>query len=342
MLQLGAKSAGRQETGAPPSAQEHKMIRIDLVDPREHCETISNLLKDCWLPPCVAFTPDYVRWHLEYPASRPPIAVIGYEDDVPMTVSCLMPREMRVGKDAVTLHLASFAAVREEWRSQAGSVPRVMFRKERELNASVITFCEIDSPAEKWTLELHRLGGYRTYHICTLPLHGFASREAAPGDVRVEPTTDPVRFLAATAQLRNDRVIWHDIDTAAFEHILRDPRQAVPVVAYAASGKPLATAVVVRSEIRTAAAITWSPALHSISMPEPDPLALKALCCFARDHYGPCEGGSVMIPNVLFVDDELRRLAGMRRLRGGYNCYISTVDLALPPLAGRGTNMEVI
>lgn len=319
------------------------MFRIELVDPRQHCDTIGEIVRGAWEPPCILYDNSYVYWQFGFPGAKPPLGMIAYEGDHPVGCNATTPRRLRMRGRTESFHLQSFLAALPGARGVGVSILRAMYAELQRHDEPIITFCQTDSVAERLTLISLKQAGYVAKRLCTLPLHGFASQMQHSGELTVEEVTDSTEFLTAGRRLQTDEsTLWHDIDRLEFDHILSDSRSPTPLVVRSADGKPVAIGIALRSPIMTMGGIVTTPTLQNVCVAQQNSEALNCLCSHVLSHSMPCDAKTVMIPNAWGLDTETCRQAGVRRLQGGYACLVAATEKEHPVFEACGTDLDIV
>ena len=58
------------------------MVRIERVDPLECAEQASRLIQAAWNPPCLNYTPEYLRWQFGFSGKQlQPVTLAAFDDN---------------------------------------------------------------------------------------------------------------------------------------------------------------------------------------------------------------------------------------------------------------------
>src|SRR5262245_53694988 len=81
---------------------------IRRVNPVTFAEEASAILKSAWQPPCLDYTPDYVRFQCGFPTNLEPIGLAMFEGETPLGFIASTGRTSNAGD----VYLSSFLSFR--------------------------------------------------------------------------------------------------------------------------------------------------------------------------------------------------------------------------------------
>jgi GNAT superfamily N-acetyltransferase len=321
------------------------MIRIEIVDPRDHLRAASEVLCESWRPTCIAYTESYLRWHFTFPGRRPALAVMAFEDNTPVAVAAVVPRRLRVADDRFEAYALSFVAVRPAWRGRgiSASLYEVLLAEVTRLGASVVTFAINGSAGEHVLKRAYRAAGFHLHQLAPCRGYGYLAPHVASGPGGGQPTREDADVVDATAvveQCAGDGILWNDPDGDQLRHYGADNERRAVLVARSADGRPVGVALATRMHLVTAQGTETVTSLESVFMPKPTSETLAALLHAAANRW--CDGSRlVTLPNVSWIDGDLTARAPARRMVGHFDCYLAVRDRH-PGLRARCTNLEVV
>jgi hypothetical protein len=97
------------------SPPENSAPRVEIVDPVAFAEPASRVLREAFEPPCLHYTPDYLRWLFGVPNGMESIGVAAFDGAELEGFFGVMPRWMWLGERRIAVHLISALAVRPAW-----------------------------------------------------------------------------------------------------------------------------------------------------------------------------------------------------------------------------------
>ena len=148
------------------------------------------MLLECWTPPCLHYSPTYLRWHLRFPASIPPIGIVAFDGEEPAGFIGATPRTVVYESESFDVYLVSFVGVRPAWRNQgiAGSLYRELLSQSELRSNPVVTFADPDSRGEELIRAQYAQAGYELTAMGRFQGYGFVVR--APGRTAVRAVTE--------------------------------------------------------------------------------------------------------------------------------------------------------
>ncbi|HZW29648.1 MAG TPA: hypothetical protein VFF52_03020 [Isosphaeraceae bacterium] len=340
MAQEGATGWG----GGPAAATAGSSYRVEIVEPAAFAEPASRILQDAFQPPCLRYTPDYLRWLFRFPNGLESIGVAAFDGAEPVGFFAVMPRWMRSGDRRLAVSLMSSLAVRP---GRGGPLALALYSRLlellRELGRPVVSYVRPGTVAERlllWNfaragLQARPLGSYRTYG---------ALNAAGPADppARVEEG-DEDAFLEVVRSCRDERMLWRDPDRDQLRHYGADPRGCVLAVIRDASGGLIGAATVVLARVVLPQGDELIPMINSVHLPRPTAEALQALIQFARRRWdGQATAPVVTAPNLIGIDPAVLRAAGLRATPSAFQGYVFDPIADSLPAALMGTNLEVV
>jgi len=339
---LTAREAGPVPAAADVRQANHAQapaeVAVDVgqVDAGAHAAAAAALLRCAWTPPCVRYSDDYVRWHLSHPGAAPAVAVMARDGNRPVGFVALLPRGLARDAGTTSVYVLSFFAVHPEYRGArigfalaARAValadrPVIVYTQPGSRSARVLARA---AEARGW---IYRpLAGLRTYAGGSGPGHaGVAVRHAT-----VEEYVAAVKGPLAPGDA------WRlpTLEEAAYS--LTDPRGACLAVAER-EGATRGAALIVRSQLVTAAGNEDVPALDSVHIDADHAAVLSAFRVFAL----AWSGGAPVVTaaNLHAVPAGAIREAGFRATRSSFDAAL--IGEPSDPFVSetRSTNLEVV
>jgi hypothetical protein len=319
--------AGR--SAASGSVATHR-LSIQPVDPIAFAEEGSAILRAAWRPPCLDYSPEYLRFHCGFPTTLAPVALAAFQGGAPIGFVAATGRRSALGE----LYLSSFLSVRP---GSAPSVSIAMVRQQaRALQRSGrpwLVFAQVGSIGDQLLACIDSLGIERV-PLGEYRVHSAIPRAAA-GDVRVEELA-PEAWGVEADRLRDGSLLAPSFDAGTLRHFASDPGGRRFVRARDADGRVVATAMLGHTRSLTATGVDRVPALHCVRLAEQRPEPLAAMLAFAKDAACPV----VLVPNAVGIDPPVARAAGVRAAGAVFAAYICPLEQALPPF--RGTELEIV
>ncbi|HZT41600.1 MAG TPA: hypothetical protein VFA07_05405 [Chthonomonadaceae bacterium] len=322
------------------------MIRIERIDPLQHVQEASCVIKAAWQPPCLHYTPDYLRWQFSFPGSLPPIGLAAYNDDEMIGFNSAIVRRLRCREFTAEVCLVCLSAVHPAWRGSraAGLLYKTMLGMAEETRRPIIGFVEAGSEGERRAERAVSGAGYALQWLGPFPGYGYVPRPDAPSNaVQVVETEDPLDLLPALQACRREDTLWNAPDETMLAHYHKDPRPHALTLLYGPEGDLRGAAIVVQAEFVTAQGLRPAVSIDNLFLPDPDAGTLQALCQFAAHRWAePGRPVRIILPNVWGIDPEVLQEAGLRQRPGKFAGNVTTIEPDHPFLAARGTNLEIV
>jgi hypothetical protein len=324
--------------------RSNSSFRVETVDPVAFAEAASRVLRDAWQPPCLSYTPDYVRWQFGFPGGSEAIGVAAFDGGKPVGFFGATPRWMHDGRSRIATHLMSFFAVDPGWRGPHGlALYWKMVEELRRTAKPVVTYVQSGSTAERMLAWNFERAGFRTCALGEYRTYGAAGRPGSVDCTASVVEADDEQFLAVARCCRQAGTIWNDPDRDQLQHYRRDPRGRALVVVRDTSGRPDGAAMLVLSDTLAPQGPESIPMIDSVFLPRPSAEALIALIQFARARWADRATSPVVTaPNLKGIDAATLRAAGLRATPSAFQGYFFTPrgDTLAKDIAG--TNLEVV
>jgi GNAT superfamily N-acetyltransferase len=334
--------------------------KIDQIDASDLGVEVADLLQRAWAPPCLWYSPEYLRWEFSGPGPRAAIALSAFERVSAATGARTganrgrmigfigaVRRRARIGDWIGDVWLLSFLAVLPEHRRRG--IGRRLYADFFAIahETPVVIFTRRDTPGDflrrACLPQASELRACRTYGYTG----GGPIAASTDDSYTVEPVTDHetwMNLLAARAP-RSDRLIaWPD--APAFAHSRQDPRGRTFHVVRDANGRLIAGAAAFHQETRTAEGVSRTPSLECVVTHDARPSTLVTLI-----RHAAVEGVAtatttpspriVLLPNVSTIDETILRPAGLRATRSEFLAHLAG-PADHPALAAASTNIEVV
>ncbi len=320
------------------------MPRVEAVEPAGAAEAASRVLREAWLPPCLDYSPEYLRWQLTFPGALPAEAVLARDGDEPAGFAGATPRRVLLGGRSLTVRILSFVAVRPPWRGQglAGRLYDALLAELGRAGAPVVAFAEPGSGGEAALRSGCARAGWHCRAAGDLPLYAYLARPGAgaPDLARLRDVPFESSLLPALCAAADPDWLESAPDAAVLAHYGADPRSRAAWLLDEGEGGMVLGA-------RTG---TWTPqgpvevvTLEPAWLPAPHPDALRALLHAAAHRWaGDGRPLRVTLPNPGRLEPAAAAAAGLRRIPGGFRAYLCAPDPDDPVLRARGTTVEVV
>jgi hypothetical protein len=320
-------------------------MRIETAAPSEYVDAAGSILQEAWHPPCLHYSPEYLRWEFAFPGAVPALGMMGFEGEEPVGFAAAVPRRLRFRDTHLDAYLTSFFACRPSCPGPyAVALVRSWMRVLKDTGLPLVSFVIPDSVghdlfmASTPMLKMpgRSLGMFRTYGC-------LAPQPAATNALVAELAADDEEFISAARSCGGAGTLWNAPDRAQLRHYRADPRGRALVLIRRPDGRPVGGAMVIRSEIVTAQGVDFLPAIDSMFLAEPSADALRAVLDFAAGHYrGRVSSPVITAPNLQGVDAALLRSAGLRATSSCFHGHLFVPDAATYLLAADGTNLEIV
>jgi hypothetical protein len=330
--------------GGPGAAPGGSSYRVEIVDPVTFAEPAGRILQEAFQPPCLRYTPDYLRWLFNFPNGMESIGVAAFDGTEPVGFFAVMPRWMRSGDRRIAVSLMSSLAVRP---GRGGPLALALYSRLlvelRAIGRPVMSYVRPGTVAERLLLwnfaragfQARPLGSYRTYGAMN------AAGSTDP-PARVEEG-DEDAFLEMVRSCRDERMLWRDPNRDQLRHYGADPRGCALAVIRDASGRPIGAATVVLAQVVLPQGNALIPTIDTVFLPQPGVEALQALIQFARRRWdGQATSPVVTAPNLIGIDAAVLRAAGLRATPSAFQGYVFDPIADALPAALVGTNLEVV
>ena len=324
-------------------------VLFKLVDGAAFATSASAILEEAWNPPVIRYSPEYLRWQLQFPASAALPAAAAFDDGEPVGFAAASARRVRWGSEHTDVALVSFVAVRRSWRNRgiAAGLYRTLTSALSDRGLPVITFASPSSTGERTLLR-----SYQDAQFSVQPLGGYSNyarvARDATNDSEYEATitTDLTLLRPILDDCSRDlTVLWSDPNDAQVEHYAADPRGRRLVLVGNSTAGLVGAAWVIRMEYRTVTGMSVLTTLDCVWMRKDHARALLAIFrCAAAS--GPDEqdgSGIVGAPNLSIFDPAVLRTMGVRQTGAqfrGYYCAPSSI-YEIPSIVTR-TNFEIV
>lgn len=321
-------------------------MRVESIDLIAHAEPISQLLQQAWDPPCLFYTPDYLRWQFRFPATTPAIGYAAYDGEEMIGFMGAFPRHLQFGQTRSEAYIVSFFAIRPAWRPTL--VPASLYAKMlaafRQANVPIVGFAVPGQGGERIAARAYPAArfGFQTLG----PFLGYGYRPCPPfkpASVEIRETTDLNLLMEAAEACTEARLLCNVPDQPMLAHYLKDPQPRIAVSLHDKKGKRIGAAMIVRSTIVTPQRHRIITTIDNLFLPCPSAEALYALCHFASTCW--TEPGSplgVVLPNLWGIGPDVLQAAGLRHNGGRFMGYACAPDPQHPFLRAEGTNLEIV
>lgn len=321
-------------------------MQIDIVDPHEHINEASLILRAAWSPPCLRYAPEDLGWQFDQPGWCPPFAVRALNrEGVPAGFVGVMPRRVRLRGRVVEIFLSSFFSVAPAF--DTGSLAVALIRTEARLlrshNRPVIIFAEPGSIGERM-LRAFDAAGFVRKELGLYQVYGGVARGEEVSLIAREAADSEIPAVLELAAQRDDTRILRDHPAIAqLRHEQSDPRGRCLALVEDAAGVPVAAAVIYRSEMVGPHGPEAMAAIGALYLPQPSPEALRSLIAFAARRWaGSVTSPIVIVPNVADLDPGVLRAAGLRSTPARWAGFLFAPTPYDPLLLGDRTDLEII
>jgi len=313
----------------PPETLAAAVPRIRPVDPIPFADSASALLRAAWKPPCIDYTPDYVRFQCGFPTPLPPIGIAAFDGEDPVGFVAATGRASNAGP----IYLASYLALRPGTiPSLSVAIVRAESRKLLEAKAPMLVFAQVGSVGEYLLKIFESMGLARTF-IGEYRVHAGTPKEI-PAGLHVEDVP-PEAWAREAAVLEPDGLLSPTFDNANLAHFARDPFGRRFVVVRRGDGV-VATGMQSWTQIVPSSGPGRVPALNYVRLKGDDPDALVALLALPRHEHSPV----VTLPNTAGARHDVAKAAGLRATGSVFAAYVFHIGGEFPTF--RGTEFEII
>lgn len=320
-------------SGAHASAasgeRERPRSQIRPVDPVSFADEASAILRSAWRPPCLDYTPGYLRFQCGFPTTLDPVSLAMYQGDEAIGFVAATGRHSNIGE----MYHSSFLSLRPgSLPSLSIALARHQLRIIQRSNTRMLVFAQVGSTGENLLRCIESIGMKRS-HLGEYRVHAAMPRLTTP-NARVEELPGE-EWAVEAGRMRDDSLLSPAFDAADLRHFVQDPdgRKFLAVIM---DGKIIATAMRAYTPTVTATGSERIPALHYVRLAEQQPEALIALLGFAKDASHPV----VTVPNAIGISPPVARAAGLRATGSVFAAYLTSDDGDVPPL--RGTEFEIV
>ena len=317
-------------------------LTFERLEPDAAAVAGSRVLLECWKPPCLHYSPEYLRWHLRFPASIPPVAIAALDGPEPVGFIGATPRTVSYETGVFDIYLVSFVGVRPAWQGRgiAASLYRELLNQQELRSNPIITFAEPGSAGEKLIKTQYPAAGLELNEIGRYAGAGFIARAGSnPPESIVAEMQDVKHFSSLWGRGGKKKFIDYCPTTDQLGYYLHhsSPRKILSVVA--SNGRETGAAINTCAEVVSGQGIASAVVLESITLLNDDVDALSRLCAFAASEF-QC-GPVVSIPNPPDFDSALMRSRGFRNTGRAYDGFVATANPKHPLLHAFGTNLEI-
>ena len=303
--------------------------QIRSVDPISFAAEASEILKCAWRPPCIDYTPEYVRFQCGFPTNLDPVALAAYQGDEALGFVAATGRSSNIGE----IYHSSFLSFRP---GSLSFLPLVLLRSEiktiQKSGKPVLLFAQVGSIGESLLKGIESLG---MKHV---PLGEYRIHAAVPKSAALSlhvKSVSMTEWAMDAERMRDDSLLSPVFDSPNLQHFAKEPggRKFLSVIA---AGKVIAVAMQGYTPTVTTTGVSKIPALHCVRLGEQPAEALIALLEFAKDSSNPV----VTVPNVAGISPSVARAAGLRATNTAFSAYLYPNNNNLPPF--RGTDFEIV
>jgi hypothetical protein len=313
-----------------PPAARHGM-QIQSVDPIGFADEASAILKTAWQPPCVDYTPEYLRFHCSFPTSLAPVALTAFDGDEAVGYIAATGRSSNIGE----LYLGSFLGARPGTPSMLSvALQRQHLRTiTKQLSKPLLAFTYFESVGD-YLVRSCNFAGVKRIPLGEYRMHATVPRGQSSG-IGIRQVS-PADWAEAAKTFSDDELLLSpQFDAATVQHMAKDPagRQFLTAV----DGDTL-VGVCVRAVTPTLTAngVENFPVLHYIRLLDGHADALKALLWHAKDPAIPL----VTVTNMIRVPPATAKAAGLRATASAFAAYLLSADDRTPSF--RGTEFEIV
>lgn len=317
--------------------------RIELVDPLDRAADASAILQAAWKPPCLYYSPEYVRWQLSFPGALPSMAAIASVDHRPAGCVALITRQFVYASSSFAGYVLSFAAVDPTVTGRGiGTALYAALLDVIPSGVPVFAFATPATAGERLLVNSFQRASFRRFQLAPCKAAGYvqvpATRGAAVSPAREASTH---REFSAGHLLSPDQLtVWIDMTESQWGHYAKDPRGRRMLVIRDSEGDAAGTAMVTMGEVVSNDGVQRIPMLEAFTSATPTPEGLKSALAFAAGHSAP--GSTVIASNLSYVDPQTVRAAGARTLPSTFNSYLFVKGDALAVEKAQSLTLEVI
>jgi hypothetical protein len=322
------------------------MLCVEPVDPVALAEPASRLLAQVWEPPCLHYTPDYLRWQFGFTGEHlSSIGLAVYRDFQELIgFNSATVRRLRFRGTVSDVFLVCLSAVHPAWHGSrvAGILWKAMLEAVLKMERPYLSFAEAGSPTDR-SAQRAQPGRYLT-SLGSFPIHGFMPRpNAEPGDIRVIETEDPEAMRPVIRACDDEATLWNDPDPRMLAHYAADPRPSAMLLLEGPEGDLRGAARIVCAETLTSQGQSILPIVENLFLPNPDADTLRALCLYAARRWPDrVTAPMVSIPNVWGIDPDILKAAGLRQTTARFVGFIGTYSVSDPFTPASGTNLDIV
>ncbi len=315
---------------------------MSVVAPQAVAEEAAFVLREAWAPPCLHYTPDYVRWQLSFPGTAPALAVLAREGNEPVGFAGSTPRRVRFGDVEREVHVVSFVAVRPRWggRGLARQLYAELLAGVRRKGLVVITFASPGTAGERVLREAYTAAGLHLRPLAPHIVYGFRPRSSHPDGPFMTSRATLSDFHDVVQGCRGGQVLWSVPSSEELGHVLRRPSPSSLLLARAPDGPDLGGAIAVTTEIVTAQGIQPSVAVETLFVPSAQPAVVHSLLT-AASNAAPEGLRTVTVASLPPFDLFKPEAVGLRRTPSTFNAYVAARDAEEPLLEASATTLAV-
>jgi len=320
---------------------------IELVDLRTFAEVASRILNESWVPPCLAYEPDYLRWEFASPGPNPAIGVAAFDGDEPIGFGAAIPRRLRLQGVSRSFYLISFLSVLPSRRGCgiASALYTGLIEAVKATQVPVITFAEKGSVGQAALERGYARAGFRLHPLGSYQARGRLVGPASSLPVGIVTEEPDLRdFYEAVTPWHDDReILWHAPNPAGCVHLRADPRPRKAVIARGPDGQA-AAALAILDETRTVRGPTHAAILDTLILRPGTSVAVLAALLDALSQGWLQERKPTMLtlPNPSGIEEALLREAGLRNLSARFDGYLASSEDHGSILETTATNLAVV
>ena len=300
------------------------------VDPIAAAVDASSILKAAWQPPCLDYSPEYIRFQCAFPTGLQPLSIVAFDGNTPSAFIAATGRSGNSGE----FYLSSFLAVRPG-SDPALSIALVRHENElvRQTGRPLLLFTAAGSAGETLVKCRHkrgwkgtRIGQYRVH--ATVP-------QPRDSSFRAEEISKE-RWAVEANKLHDESLLAPSFGAADLEHFASDPSGRRFLAVFDEGGRAVATGMQAFTSSVTATGITKLPTLHYIRLAEQNPEILRVLLVAARH----ANASVVTVPNTIRISEDVAKSVGLRGTPALFSAYYFC-----PPdqeMNFRGTEFEIV
>ncbi len=321
-------------------------VTFRVVDGPGFAEQAACVLTEAWPPPCLHYTPAYLRWQLAFPPALPAAAAFDGEEAVGF--AGLTARRVRRRGLLFDAAILSFVAVRPSWQGR-GVASRLYDTLLGALGAHrllLLRFASASAALPAGVASSFARGGHQVREFGVYPLYtGISRREArVPGWEALDADAASLLPRLAEALASNGNLLWSDPSPAQIAHYLKDPRpRRLIAVRHGHTGAE-AAAWAVHAQMRTARGLEHVTVLETLFVDRSNADALAALLQRACELWDQDNSGPkvVTLPSLLGFDAASLKRAGVRQTGAPYVAQLCAREFPEAVVEASGTNLEVV